>query len=209
MIALVAMLAALGLSGCEGLSDSGSQAEFGLAPDAKPNHEDQSDPDPAFRGFSWVRHRQLAGMPRPGVYESLDTDLGYLELQGIDILFSLTEVPTPAQDVEAHGMELIHVPVQDFTAPTREQLLFYLELTQAAMDAGSRVGVHCQGGRGRTGTFLAAWFVYEGRSAEQALAEIREMRPGSVETASQEQALHDLEAYLRPPEPEQPENIQG
>lgn len=193
VIVLVALLSAATLSACDG----------GSAYTRDSSSQDRSDVDPAsnsevgLSGFSWVRPGELAGMPKPGGRQDLEADLAFLEREGIEVLFSLTETPTSSDAAAAHGIELIHVPVRDFTAPTQRQLLSFLTRAEAAIDAGQSVGVHCLGGHGRTGTFLAAWFIHEGMSADEALAEIRRLRPGSVETTTQEQALHELADFLQ------------
>lgn len=52
------------------------------------------------------------------------------------------------------------------------------------------VGVHCALGFGRTGTMLACYLVKErGLAAGDAIAEIRHLRPGSIETHEQEKAV--------------------
>jgi atypical dual specificity phosphatase len=56
------------------------------------------------------------------------------------------------------------------------------------------VAVHCAAGLGRTGTVLAAYLVARGEEPRAALARVRDLRPGSVETADQERAV---EAYAR------------
>ena len=54
------------------------------------------------------------------------------------------------------------------------------------------VAVHCAAGLGRTGTVLAAWFVTQGLSAQNAIARVRRLRPGSVETEEQERAVEEF-----------------
>ena len=50
---------------------------------------------------------------------------------------------------------------------------------------------HCAWGRGRTGTMMACYLARQRRlSADDAIAEIRRMRPGSVDSAKQENAVH-------------------
>ena len=59
------------------------------------------------------------------------------------------------------------------------------------------VGVHCGAGMGRTGTFLAAYLVSQGMTAHDAIAEVRRLRPGSIETPAQERAVAQYEASLK------------
>lgn len=161
--------------------------------DARPNTTTDADAY-EMEGFSFVRD-YLAGMPRPGVKVSLDTDLDYMKSQGITVLVSLTEDSAEAADLEERDIELLHLPVVDFHAPTQEQMLKFIARTRLTAAQGAKVGVHCAAGKGRTGTFLAAWAISEGSSAQAAIAEIRAARPGSIETAAQESALAELEAY--------------
>ena len=92
---------------------------------------------------------------------------------------------------------MLHLPVQDYTAPSIDQLAAFVEQAGASIGSSRAVGVHCEAGMGRTGTFLAAWFVAQGMGADEAIAEIRRLRPGSIETEDQEQAVRDFEAYLK------------
>lgn len=152
--------------------------------------------DLIYPGFSWVREGELAGMSHPGYGDTLEERLEFLEQRDLGLLFSLTTASLPEDEVAAHGIELVHLPVADFTAPTLDQLLVFIAATQLSLDAGEPVGVHCGGGKGRTGTFLAAWFVWEGMTAAEALQEIRRLRPGSVETDSQEEIVFELQDFL-------------
>lgn len=52
------------------------------------------------------------------------------------------------------------------------------------------VAVHCMHGHGRTGTMLACYLVKSRKmSGGDAIAEIRRIRPGSIETHEQEKAV--------------------
>lgn len=145
--------------------------------------------DGAMPGFSWVIDGELAGMPRPGGVRLLEADLRFLAGQEIDLLVSLTETPTDAEALTSHGIGLLHLPVVDFTAPTQQQLAEFVAAADQRIAEGERVGVHCAGGKGRTGTFLAAFLVSRGMTADEAIAEVRRLRPGSIETDEQEQAV--------------------
>jgi atypical dual specificity phosphatase len=147
--------------------------------------------------FSWVLDRQLAGMPRPGAGFPLDQDVEFLSKKGIDLLVSLTETPTSSDALAAKDISLLHLPVPDFAAPGQEQLRQFVEAAAAVIDGGGRVGVHCAAGRGRTGTALAVYLVHTGMTATKAIERVRELRPGSIETAAQEQAVIDYYESVR------------
>ena len=60
------------------------------------------------------------------------------------------------------------------------------------------VGVHCAMGRGRTGTMLACYLVArEGYTGDDAIAETRRRRRGSIETRKQEQAVRNFAEHLK------------
>lgn len=148
-------------------------------------------------GFSWVIDEKLAAMPRPGVSGSLEDDIAFLAAQRIDLLVSLTTVPVDPSLLAEYRIESLHLPVLDFQPPSLQQQIEFVEKTWQRLNNGGRVGVHCTAGIGRSGTMLATYLVFCGRSAEEAIAAIRELRPGSVETAAQEAAIHWYANYLR------------
>jgi len=147
--------------------------------------------------FSWVVEGKLAGMARLGVHQPLEDDLAALQTHGISLLVSLTEESTPASTAANYGIEVLHLPVQDFTPPTQDQLFAFAAKGRESLDSGHAVGVHCGAGLGRTGTVLATYFVTEGMTATEAIAEVRKLRPGSIETPEQEQAVHTFQARWR------------
>lgn len=140
---------------------------------------------PAPHGFSWVDPPRLAALSMP----SSADDLTWLRRQGIDVLVSLTEDPPPRRWVNDAGLLAIHHPIIDMTAPSPRQLDHIVEAIHRATKSGMGVAVHCTAGKGRTGTVLAAYFVDAGMSAAEAIDKVRTMRPGSVETADQEEAV--------------------
>ena len=60
------------------------------------------------------------------------------------------EMPPPAAPVK--GLTVHFIPIEDFQAPTENQIQKFLEICDAALEAGEGVAVHCRGGNGRTGT---------------------------------------------------------
>lgn len=150
------------------------------------------DPVNGMRGFSWVDGTALAAMPRPA-FEHLI----WMEEEGIEVLVTLTESPLEADWLETAGLESVHIPIEDFQAPTQNQIDAFTSIVDRESENGRAVGVHCLAGLGRSGTMVAAWFIHEGLNAREAIELTRELRPGSIETASQEAALQTYSDRLR------------
>ncbi|XP_065510066.1 dual specificity protein phosphatase 23 [Caloenas nicobarica] len=135
--------------------------------------------------FSWVSEGRLAGlaMPRePGHYRFL---LG----QGVRHLVSLSERPPPHHGC-CPAIRLHRLRVPDFTPPTPGQIRSFLRLVEEANGQGEAVAVHCMLGYGRTGTMLACYLAKaRDMSGADAIREIRRLRPGSIETREQEEAV--------------------
>ena len=79
----------------------------------------------------------------------------------------------------------------DFTPPSPEQLECGVAAIEQAVASERKVAVHCGGGLGRTGTLLACYLVKGGLNPSEAIARVRAVRPGSVETPAQEAAVED------------------
>jgi atypical dual specificity phosphatase len=130
--------------------------------------------------FSWLVDGRVAGMARP-----VPADAGWLREQGVTAVLSLTERFPPPME----GLEVRHLPVRDMESPTLEQIRDAVAYMRAVVAAGGCVVAHCGAGMGRTGTILAAYLVGEGFPPERAIAEVRERRPGSIETLDQEETV--------------------
>jgi atypical dual specificity phosphatase len=136
-------------------------------------------------GFTWVDQSRLAALACPRSSE----DLQWLRRNGVDVLISLTEDPLPRHWLNDTGMLAVSIPVPDMSPPTQRQLDHVIGTISKANASRMGVAIHCAAGLGRTGTVLAAYFVSKGMSAREAMVKVRDLRPGSVETAEQELAI--------------------
>src|SRR5215207_5136313 len=139
--------------------------------------------------FSWIDEPLLAASAEPAGPEQL----AWLRSQGVDILVTLTEEPLPRTWVDAAGLMSVHIPIPDMDVPAEDQLEQVMTVVDKAKAGNMGVAIHCLAGRGRTGTVLAAYFVHRGLSAREAIAKVRELRPGSIEVPEQEDAIRAFE----------------
>src|SRR5208283_454491 len=109
--------------------------------------------------------------------------------QGIQVVLSLTEDPLRRDWVNDAGLMAVHVPVVDMESPTQEQLEKCLSIIERAHQHQMPVLVHCSAGLGRTGVILACYFVAKGLTAQNAISKVRRLRPGSIETDEQADAI--------------------
>jgi len=136
-------------------------------------------------GFSWIDKPLLAAMARPTDPE----ELLWLRQQGIELLLSLTEERLRRDWTEEAGLLVFHQPLEDMEPPSQESLDRCVSVLGKALARKMPVGIHCEAGLGRTGTVLAAYFVSGGLTAANAIARVRRLRPGSVETEEQAEAV--------------------
>ena len=157
----------------------------------------------AVPGFYWLDEGYLAGSAFPGLSgpwlqmpaspaqreQTLNENLRWLIKQGVGAILTLTEEPLAAMSLQRYSLASLHLPIPDQTAPRAADFLAALDFIDAQHSLDRAVLVHCHVGMGRTGSILAAWLIRQGATAEQAIAHLRAIRPGSVTTFAQEEAL--------------------
>jgi len=142
------------------------------------------------KNFSFVLPGQLAGSGFP--LGQGDDEAGLVQRLrelGIGAVVTLTEDELPAAPLQAAGIEYLHLPIADFHPPTIEQISQFVEFAHARIMAGTAVLAHCYAGIGRTGTLIACYLVARGQDPREAIATLRQARPGSVETYEQEDSV--------------------
>lgn len=170
------------------------------SPGAKPEELDEAIPIPpplpkaalnysrsslGPRGFMWLKQGQLAGTPLPGVYYDLDYDLQALRRCGVTKLINLTETAMDDASLEPFGINSIWEAIPDMEAPSMEQGVRLCRRINELLAKKEVVAVHCRAGLGRTGTALAAYLIWEGYGALDALETVRSIEPRWVQSQVQ------------------------
>jgi atypical dual specificity phosphatase len=144
--------------------------------------------------FSWVTEGKLAGSGLP----ITEDEFRWVVDKGIKSIVSVREVPLPSKWFDGGEIDYLHLMVEDYGAPTMEVLDEAVDYIDKKIRSGKAVLVHCAAGKGRTGAVLAAYIIKKEKlTAEQAIEKIRLMRPGSVQSLTQETALSMYEKYLK------------
>jgi len=151
--------------------------------------------------FSWLIDGEIAGSAAPMSRAELD----YLKSQGVGAILRLAH---PDKDdfviehtaVIASGLKDLQIPVEDFHAPTIEQINMALSFIGEQLEQGRPVAVSCGAGCGRTGTILACYLVSRGYTAEEALTFLFRKRPCSDEivkrTTAQLMVIREFEQQV-------------
>lgn len=130
----------------------------------------------------------------------LALDLDAVKSWGADMVLTLIEdhefdtlaVRGLAEGLRARGMEWLHFPIRDVDVPSADSEGHWRGLSRRIhqqLENGGKVMIHCRGGLGRAGTIAALLMIERGWSADAAMAEVRSVRPGAIETPEQEQWL--------------------
>ena len=161
--------------------------------------------DPADTGLPGRIGLTIAPGKNDGLYRwnrDLDADLQRLRDEyRCELLVSLMEaheyeflrISDLFDRARAYGIETLHFPIVDVDAPKPDEMPEFAALIErilASARAGHTVVIHCRGGLGRSGTVAAACLVALGHRPADAIERVRSVRPGAVESCSQERWVH-------------------
>ena len=142
--------------------------------------------------FSWLIEEKLAGSGMPTTFDELD----WVLKQGVKSIVTMTENALPESWTE--DVKYLHVPTQDLTAPDMDKIDTAVDFIYERINNKEAVMVHCAAGMGRTGTVLACYLVkYHKHSAKDAIDKLREKRPGSIQSETQEIAIRLYEKHVK------------
>jgi len=119
------------------------------------------------------------------------------EFQAVVVLTYEYELEYDLKEWEKYGVEVLYSPIEDFSAPTLEQLYEIVKWIHERAKRGKKVLIHCLGGSGRSGTIASAYLIYyRGLSWRDAIITVRSFKPSAVETEEQIEILRKFERFL-------------
>jgi len=102
------------------------------------------------------------------------------------------------RSARALGVAWLHHPIPDMEPPASPEAAASLVARLADhLESGRTAVVHCLAGLGRTGTVAACLLVTRGRAAEEAIAAVRALRPGSIQTRAQADFVEAFSVFHR------------
>jgi protein tyrosine phosphatase (PTP) superfamily phosphohydrolase (DUF442 family) len=158
------------------------------------------------RNFGWVVPQLLARGEQPPLEPETFEALHDLGVRTVLSLRPDREPPTPRsaarwpeyvieherEIAEAAGLAFAHAPLEDFSAPSPDEIATALTVLDREVAAAPAVYVHCRAGAGRAAVVSGAWLVAHGGTGDHAaalydsfmrhLAESRQMPPDEVRT---------------------------
>lgn len=109
--------------------------------------------------------------------------------------FALLGVPDFPAAMQAQPFEWHYLQIRDSDVPDERFESAWPTVRgklAAVLKSGGSVVVHCRGGLGRTGLVVARFLVEDGMEAEAAIALVRSVRPGALETWEQENHVRSV-----------------
>jgi atypical dual specificity phosphatase len=136
--------------------------------------------------FNWVIEDKLAGC---GIPTSLREIKWLAKEHGIRSIITIKEKPLSSEWFKSSGIgegkiDYFHLSIEDYGAPSLEDLDYVVNYISRQIDNGRPVMVHCSGGKGRTGTILAAYLLKKRNvlNAYQAINKLRKIRGESIQS---------------------------
>ena len=143
--------------------------------------------------FGWILKDQLAGSMGPSSFN----DLSFLYHNGVRAVIRMEEQTVSANTESSMNLVDMFEPVTDFTAPRLDQIQRMIEFIDQQLAELRPVAVSCYAGIGRTGTVLACYLVHRGNGPVEAINQVRQLRPGSVQTLEQEAAVYQYARSIK------------
>ncbi|MGD1835438.1 MAG: dual specificity protein phosphatase 23 [Nitrososphaeraceae archaeon] len=143
--------------------------------------------------FSWIIDNKLAGCAIPTNKKEIEW---LYEKQKIKTIVTIREEPLPSEWIE-NDIEYKYVKSNDLEIPLMEDIIKTIDFIDIQIKKNKPVIVHCLAGKGRTGTILACYLVkHDEINAIEAIKKVRKLRPGSIQSEMQENAIYKFEKII-------------
>jgi ADP-ribosyl-[dinitrogen reductase] hydrolase len=157
-------------------------------------------------GITFCPGKLQPGAVTGGWDRDLGMDLDVIHAWGAAAVVTLVEphelhdlsVPNLGEAVLQRHMAWHHLPIRDVSTPCDRFETQWAEAGPALchrLRSGFNVVVHCKGGLGRAGTIGARLLVELGWDPTAAIAAVREVRPGALETSAQEDHVRSCAGF--------------
>ena len=142
----------------------------------------------------------MAGTPCPGIVGETMLDLGYLKDVGITELISLTEEMFNPLKAKVLGIDVSHFPIIDMSVPSLKDAEWFCQNLDQKITEQKIIAIHCKAGLGRTGTMLAAYYLWKapiGTTAQEAIDYIRSLNYQMIQSQQQINFLYSFSEYIK------------
>ena len=141
--------------------------------------------------FYWVIEGKLAGSAIPTSIDEVEWAID----QGVKSIVTIREEPLDSD--YTNNVNYLHVHSNDMGVPEFDDLVKSVDFIHDRIVNDEPVMVHCLAGLGRTGTILACYLIkYKKMSADDAIQKVRDERPGSIQSFSQEEIIFQFAKSL-------------
>lgn len=170
-------------------------------------------------GVTFCPGKKDAGAMTGGWNRDLGLDLDAITEWGAAAVVTLVEpfeleklkVAHMGEEVARRHMDWLHLPIRDASTPGEAFEQAWASAGPgllARLRDGQHVLVHCKGGLGRAGTIAARLLVELGTAPNEAIARVRAVRPGALETKAQEAYVAQRKPFSPLPSATTPEAMQ-
>lgn len=152
-----------------------------------------------------IVHRWVAGIPtlrRSQITANLFLGgqynlrgLRWLKEIGITAIINM-RMHSVYEEARYQGLQYLHLPTPDNTAPKLEDLIKGAEFARSAIRDGGKVYIHCRLGIGRGPTMAIAYLLSMGATYDDAFATVRKVRTFIHPRPVQVERLKELERYF-------------